>query len=380
MNKFLSGAIVLVLIIIAVFSIEAKPNIESKYFRHIMFRESPFAPYKGIHPITASVAERVAHYQFDFDSKGRVKSISHKIGNQIINDNGNWDSFIWFAPKVTMEYQSDGEIHRYFNADNARMTVHGDVYRAVYATDEQGNRKELKFYDKENKPSENAWNVHIYQWGIDPQQRIIEKRYSLANELVSIRPDFKFYETRLEYAETGELKFMYNYGLNGEPANNDSGVGIDRIHYDEMGNFRRWQVYSKDLEPVEGNAPNVHIGEHLYDVYGNKIGLRGFNIAGNQVAFSWGSFEHKHSYDKYGNQTVANTYDTSGKLINGTESVFSMDGIYREIFRFVDENGKPLASKQLGGASGIKFEYAKGSKKVVKRIPLDTSMKEISKS
>jgi hypothetical protein len=380
MNKFLTGVIALILIIIAVFSIEAKPNIESKYFRHLMFRESPFAPYKGIHPISASVAERTAHYKFDYDSEGRVTSISHKIGSQIINDNGNWDSFVWFAPKVTMEYSSNGEIHRYFNADDEQVTVHGHVHKAVYATDAKGNRQELNFYDKEGKASQNAWNVHRYQWTLDAQQRIIEKRYSLANEMVSIRPDFKFYETRLEYARTGELKFMYNYGLDGKPANNESGAGIDRIHYDEKGNFRRWQVYSKDLEPVEGNAPNVHIGEHLYDTYGNKIGLRGFNVAGDQVAFSWGSFEHKHSYDKYGNQTIANTYDASGKLINGTESVFSRDGVLREIFRFVDEKGNPVVSKQLGGAAGIKFEYAEGSKKIVKRTPLNTSMKEISES
>ena len=118
----------------------------------------------------------------------------------------------------------------------------------------------------------------------------------------------------------------------------------------------------------------------MYDTYGNKIGLRGFNVTGDQVAFSWGSFEHKHSYDKYGNQTIANTYDTNGKLISGTESIFSKDGVYRDIFRFVDENGSPVASKQLGGAYGIKFEYAKGSKKVIKRTPLDIAMKEISKS
>lgn len=353
-------------------------NPDSEYFRHLMFRESPFAPYKGIHPISQAEASSVAHYKFSYNNDGKVISIAHQIGDEIINNNGNWDTFVWFSPKVTIEYSDDGEIHRYFNADNEQVQTHGKVYTAKYKHNNQGMRTSLKFFDKQNAPSENAWNANRYEWSVDEESRIVEKRFSLNNELVSIRPEFKFYETRLDYDENGVLQFVYNYGKEGKPANNDSGAGIDRIYYDLAGNFQRWQVFSKDGKPVAGNRPMVHVGEHLYDQYGNKIGLRGFDIDGTQMTFSWGDYSTKTTYDRFGNNTSNRTFKKDGQLNSSLSTTFSSDGIYRELISMNDEAGKPKSSPHLAGAAAIKYEYEPNSKKISKRIKLDESLQPMS--
>jgi len=358
-------------------AIASTPVMESsKFFRHLMFRESPYAPYKGIHPISASEAKTSAHYKFDYDSKGRVVAIAHQIGNEVIADNGNWDSFIWFAPKVTIEYGKNHQIHRYYDVENQQIEAHGKVYRAEYKL-ANGERIELKFYDKEGNPSQNAWNAHQYQWQHDNEGRVIEKRYGLDGQLVSIRPQFEFYETRLDYDQQGRLQFMYNYGTTGESTNNPSGAGIDRIFYDLDGNFQRWHVYDKDGNPVEGNRPMVHIGEHLYDSLGNKIGMRGFDKHGAPMKFAWGDFLLKHDYDSFGNQTGTQVFDEMGQQKMHAVVEYSEDGLQRKWIKFVNEQGELIASPQLGGAAALEFHYEDGKKIANGRSRYDTNMKKL---
>jgi hypothetical protein len=377
--KFITQYILVLLCVIASTISYAQQVVESKYYRHLMFRESPFSFYKGIHPISKETVNSVAHYKFDYDEKRRVIAISHQIGNQIISDNGNWDSFIWFAPKVTIEYNANGEIHRYFNVDNEQIATHGNVYNAIYTYNEHGVRSSLKFSDDKNQPSENGWHAHRYEWSTDEEQRIVEKRYSLNNKLVSIRPEFKFYETRLDYDDSGRLQFMYNFGLESKPTNNESGAGIDRIYYDHKGNFQRWQVFSKDKNPVAGNRPKVHVGEHLYDNFGNKIGLRGFDVDGQRMGFSWGDFSISSNYDSFANKTGSHSYNENGKLNVASKTDYSSDGLRKELFSIVNDQGHPISSPRLSGAAAIKFQYTSQSKKATKRIPLDESLMPITK-
>jgi len=66
MKKKMTRYLTLIVLIIPVFVLQAKLNIDSKYFRQLMFRESPFAPSKGIYPISAEQTQKSAHYKFDF--------------------------------------------------------------------------------------------------------------------------------------------------------------------------------------------------------------------------------------------------------------------------------------------------------------------------
>jgi hypothetical protein len=358
-------------------SLWAAPQ-RSEHFRHLLFRESPFAPYQGIHPIDAATAKQTAHYRFDYDEQNRVVSISHRIGEQLIEDNGNWDTFIWFAPKVTISYRPQQEIHHYFDANDQAATVHGQVFTATYQLDENQQRQQLVFHDQEGNSSENAWGAHRYQWRRDEQNRVVEQRFNLADEMVMIRPNFDFYEIRLQYGQDGRLVFMYNYGQEGKLTNNASGAAIDRIYYDPAGNFQRWQVYNAQREPIEGNIPNVHVGEHLYDSLGNKIGMRGFNRQGETMAFSWGDTIISNDYDRFGNMVRSISYDQNNQATVIAEREYSRDGSRRQLLKIVDEQGQLLESPRLGGAAAIRYEYDKGSQVSSGHTLLDRHLKAIT--
>lgn len=329
---------------------------ESKYFRHIMFRETPWASYRGIHPIDTNEPPAVAHYQFDYDSEQRVVAIRYQINNDLIDDNQVWDSFIWFAPSVKIEYGESSEVHTYYNVNGEQVAVHGDVYSARYSFDEDGNRTSLHFYNEENQPSQNAWNIHHYEWRYD-NGIVNEKRFDLTGTQQPLRPVFQFYEVDLEYDDKGQLVFIRNLGATGEPTNNDSGAGIDRIVYDQNGNFVRWQVYDKDGNPAEGNRPMVHVGEHLYDQYGNKVGMRGFDRYGNQVPFSWGTYEHVYTFDDYGNQITSDSFAQDGELEVSIVRTYTSDNSRLKSISTVTETGERIPSPELSGAAYVEFYY-----------------------
>ena len=331
-------------------------SVESKYFRHIMFRESPWANYRGIHPIDTDAPPAVAHYQFDYDSEQRVVAIRYQINNDLIDDNQVWDSFIWFAPGVKIEYGESTELHTYYNVNGEQVAVHGDVYSARYSLDEDGNRTSLHFYNEENQPSQNAWNIHHYEWRYN-NGIVNEKRFDLSDIQQPMRPVLQFYEVNLEYDDKGQLAFIRNLGTTGEPTNNDSGAGIDRIVYDQYGNFVRWQVYDKDGNPVEGNRPMVHVGEHLYDQFGNKVGMRGFDRYGNQVPFSWSAYEHVYTFDDYGNQRASDSFSKSGELEVSIIRTYTNDNSRLKSISTVSETGERIPSPVLSGAAYVEFNY-----------------------
>ena len=78
------SAIVLVLLCTATTSLQAPASLAAatraatnEYFRHIMFRESPYAEYRGIHPVAIQQGESLrapdfAHYAISRDAEGRV--------------------------------------------------------------------------------------------------------------------------------------------------------------------------------------------------------------------------------------------------------------------------------------------------------------------
>ncbi|WMS88929.1 hypothetical protein [Pleionea litopenaei] len=328
----------------------------NKFFRHIMFRESPYASYRGIHAVEEKLPKDLAHYQFQYDQQGRVIDIAYQINDRLIRDNQVWDSFIWFAPRVSIRYESNKEIHQYYDLSNNQVAVHGQVYQAEYALNKQGERVSLKFYDQSGAPVESEWNIHRYEWR-HANGKVYEKRFNLDNEQQPLRPVLEFYEVELEYNQKGQLAFMRNLGLTGEPTNNSSGAGIDRIVYDHNGNFVRWQVYDKDGKPVEGNRPMVHIGEHLYDEFGNKVGMRGFDRYGKRIPFSWGAFEHVSVFDKHGNQSEHLIYQADGRLDRRLSIEYTEQLTEVEWLRSLTEAGDLIASPMLGGAATMKLVY-----------------------
>ncbi|WP_103072111.1 hypothetical protein [Aquimarina sediminis] len=348
---------------------------KKEYYRHLVFRETPYSDVRGIHPIDKATSDKETHYRFVYDDKDRLVEVSHRLGDYIINQNDNWDSFIWFSSKMTIEYTKNQEIRYYYNRLDERTEVHGKMYKAVFDLDTKGNRISVKFYDKNNKPSENAWNIHSYQWTDMGEGNVIEKRFNLKNEPQPIRPNFTFYKVRLEYGNDDLLDFVHHLDENGNRINNSMKAGMDRIVYDQEGNFSRWMVFDKDLKPVEGNAPEFAIGEHLYDTRGNKVELRGFGVAGRSKAMPTGVARVLNTYDQYGNQIEVKILDIEGKTIQHVKREYSKDGRRIESMQFLDSEGNLVLHPRAKFAV-MKFLYDIEGK-MVERKKFDDNLQEI---
>lgn len=349
---------------------------KTEYYRHLLFLETHFSDIEGVHPINKQESKNEAHYRFVYDKKNRLIEVSHRIGDDIISRNGNWDSFIWFSPKMTIAYEKGKEIRSFYNNLDEQIEAHGKMYKAVFNLDNKGSRKALKIYDKDNKPSQNRWGVHRYEWTIEDKGTVIEKRFNLKNEPTAFRPDLTFYTVRLDYGNDNQLDFMYHIDENGNLKNNSLQAGLDRIVYDNEGNFSRWMVFDKDRKPVEGNQPQLAIGEHLYDSKGNKVELRGYDVMGRVKAMPDGVARELKSYDSFNNLIEVKNLDIKGKLLEHIKREYSEDGRRMEWLKFLDDQGNLTMHSRFGFAA-LKFEYdTKGRLKGRKRF--DAEMKEIA--
>jgi hypothetical protein len=285
-----------------------------------------------------------------------VIQIRYQQKDALVRANEVWDSFIWFAPRVEITYEASTETHTYYDIQGNRIAAHGNVFTAVYELNNNKQRVALRFYDQQGNASESEWNIHRYEWR-HSQDKVYEKRFNLNDEQQPLRPEFAFYEVELEYDRDGKLAFIRNLGLTGEPTNNETGAGIDRITYDHNGNFIRWQVYDKEGRPVEGNRPMVHLGEHLYDADGNKVGLRGFDRFGKRIPFSWGVYEHVHRFNQFGNMIENAMYNADGSL--GRRMVIEYNPQQTEItwLKALGEKRELVSSPMFGGAAALQFEY-----------------------
>jgi hypothetical protein len=349
---------------------------KTTYYRHLVFRETPFSDIKGIHPIDKKTSEKETHYRFVYDAQNRLVEVSHRLGNFIINQNHNWDSFIWFSPKMTITYAENQEIRHFYNRLDEQAETHGKMYTAVFDVNAAGKRTSMKIYDKDGKPSENAWGIHQYQWTHKGNGNVIEKRFNLKNDPKTIRPDFTFFTVRLEFGNDDLLDFIYHLDADGNIINNSMKAGMDRIVYDQEGNFSRWMVFDKDLKPVEGNAPEFAIGEHLYDARGNKVELRGFDVIGRLKAMPTGVAKVVNSYDTYNNQTEVKILDLEGNILQYIKREYSKDGRRIKWWKFLDKNGN-LTTIPEGKYAAIKFEYDADGK-MAGRKRFDANLKEVS--
>ncbi len=349
---------------------------KTNYYRHLVFRETPFSDIKGIHPIDKETSKKETHYRFVYDAQNRLIEVSHRLGDFIINQNDNWDTFIWFSAKMTINYTKNQEIRHFYNRLDEKVEAHGKMYKAVFDLNSDGKRTSMKIYDKEGKPSESAWGIHQYQWTIQENGNVIEKRFNLKKEPKTIRPDFTFFTVRLEFGNDDILDFIYHLDDDGNIINNSMKAAMDRIVYDQEGNFSRWMVFDKDLKPVEGNAPEFAIGEHLYDAKGNKVEMRGFDVIGKPKAMPTGVARVLNTYDKYNNQTEVKTLDLEGNILQYIKREYSEDGRRIEWWKYLDANGN-LAMIPQANYAAVKFEYDKEGK-MAGRKRFDTNLKEVT--
>jgi len=355
----------------------AKTAVASvEYYRHLVFRESPLENIRGIYPLTAAERLKTLHFMFVRDDQGRLTEVSQRLGDQPVDSHGSWQGFFWFSPTLKISYAPNKETRTFYNTAGEQIAAHGKVYRAEFSLNATGQRQSLQFFDQDNQPVNNEWGSARYQWQHVKPGTVIEQRFNLAGEPVTMRPNLLFQQIRMEFGHDDLLDFVYNIDEQGQLVNNATGAAVDRIVYDLNDNFVRWLVFDKDLKPVNGNAPMVAIGEHLYDALGQKTGLRGFSTDGSDKAMQDSPALYTNQYDQFGNIEFSREFDHHKQLTAEVRFSYSSDGRRREWIRFYDGKG------QLSGRNGpaaVQYVYDAQGRRTGQTM-FDTSMQQIKAS
>ena len=92
-----------------------------KYYRNLVFRESPIEDYRGRYEIDAETAKDVIHFRFRYDDKNRLVEVSRRVGNTLTESDGSFPGFFWWAPKVEIDYAAGKEIRWFSDAAEQRV-------------------------------------------------------------------------------------------------------------------------------------------------------------------------------------------------------------------------------------------------------------------
>jgi len=239
-----------------------------KYFRQLKYNHvSPYIDIRGIHPITSIIAEKASHYVFKYDSLNRLIEINNKhYHTEKVHPLASIGAY-----KVVFEYKNGKEIRTFYDLNNNSITNDRKVYKEVYLLDQNKLRKQLNFYDLDNKPMESNWGITAYQWE-QSKKYIIERRYNLKKELVTLSPYFDFGITGILLDKNGSAKGHYNLNEQLEVIENNVGVASYQDTYDETGNHTKYTYHDKNDKLVM-NQWGFAIGRKKYDSLGNYIEL-----------------------------------------------------------------------------------------------------------
>jgi len=320
-------------------------NADVKYYRHLLFSETPFDQERGSRELNAADAADINSYKFTYDASGRLVSVEYVRGEELLGYSSMGEE-----AKITYEYVENKQIKRFFDKNNQPIESEG-VFTAEYTLNENGTRTGMKFFGKNGEPVENRNKIHSYVWAILDDGMVQEKRYNLANEETIMNQFCPFYELRFTYNDKGYVVRMANYmndSLYNCTAENcgDIGVSYFTFNTNESGDLEEFSVFnvtgqmsnlywgwSKRVNKFDDNGyvvetavfdqDNEYIGgksvpvtQNLYDEHGALIETRNLdkdrNILNNPET---GVAITEYKYDDKGNRTETLKYDKDRKPV-----------------------------------------------------------------
>ncbi|AFL81234.1 hypothetical protein Aeqsu_1754 [Aequorivita sublithincola DSM 14238] len=240
----------------------------NKYFRQLRYNHvSPYVHIVGTLPIDSNIASETSHYFFKYDKSNRLTEIiNHHYHTEKVHPLASLGVY-----KVVFNYEDGKETSTFYDPNNNRVTNDRGVYKEVYLVAENGLRKQLNFYDLDNKPMESNWEITEYQWQ-QSRKYIIERRYNLKGNPVTVSPYFKFGNTGILLDQNGAPRGHYNLDATLEVTENEDGLASYQDTYDEIGNHIKYSYHNK-MDALTMNQWNFAVGEKKYDTLGNFIAL-----------------------------------------------------------------------------------------------------------
>ena len=258
-------------------SLYAQSNDMTKYYRHLRYNHvSPYLELAGTYPIDKNTAETTSHYIFKYDDSNRL--------TEIINHHYHTEKQHPLASigvyKLTIEYTKNHSIRRFYDKNGKRIMNDRAVYKEVYYFDKKFNYK-MAFFDLENQAMLSNWGIAEYHWKKN-KNLIIENRYDLNNDPVALSPYFRFGTTGILLYKNGFPKAHYNLDDKLNVIANEKGTASYQDVYDAKGNHATYSYHDANDDLVT-NQWGFAYGEKIYDATGHQIGLKQFDIDGNEI-------------------------------------------------------------------------------------------------
>ncbi len=321
--------ILLALIGMGLFSCSPKPAGEGqdnvKYYRGLLFSETPWDWERGSYPLTAEEAKTINNYKFTMNENGQIVSIEYNRNDTLLGYSGMG------AAKITYTYEGDKQIKRFYNEKN-EPAKNGGASIFEYTVNEEGMRVALRFLDENSQPVENRNNIHNYVWTKLPDGMIQELRYNLAKEETIMNPFCPFYELRFNYDANGFVTRMANY-------DNDT-------------------LYNCTAE----NCGDIGVSYFLFknNEKGDLLEFSVHNVTGQMSNLYWGWAKRVNVVDANGYVVETTMYDQDDEFLGGkgvpvTQSVYDEHGAV--IKRIAMDSNKNIMNDPNSGVAITEFKY-----------------------
>lgn len=331
---------------IGIFGQTVAAQTSTKHCAGMVFRETPYANMRCTRTLSNEQVADVKHFELDYDAYGRLVEVRHVQAGGL---RAYANRFVR-APRITIEYEGNQEIRRFYNEWGSRTLVSGDVYEARFQLDRRNRRESLGFYGLDGALVNNDFGIARYVWVTRDDGEVMEHRYNVAGELMRNRPGFGYLVTRFAYDANGLLTRMYNLGADGEQLTpDDAGIAMTQIRYDLHGQFTHWLNLDIDNRPKRGMSAIAEIVYVPSQFNGEQIAT--FNDAdGTPQATRWGAHKVVYDFDKYGNSVDRRHFGTAGQPVNSSSGIgqirskWTADGAYLLSDTYFDKSGRPVES------------------------------------
>jgi len=343
--------VLIVLVVLGFTSCNQKPASEEqenvKYYRQLLFSETPWDLERGSHEITADEAEKVNNYKFTWNDDGTLASVEYNRNGVLLGYSN------LRAAKITYTYEGNKQIKHFFN-EKGEAIESGGAFTQEYTLDDAGMRIAMRFLDKNGEPTENRNNIHNYVWEKLSDGMIREMRYNLAKEETIMNPFCPFYELRFTYDNKGYVTRMANYEedtLYDCTAENCGDVGVSYFIFEnnEKGDLLTFSVHS-----TTGQLSNLY----------------------------WGWAKRKNKVDEHGNLVEMVIYDQDDEMLGGkgipiTKNEYDEHGaLVKSISMDADRN---VVNNPNNGVAIVEYKYDEEGRRV-ETLRFDKDMNPVEES
>jgi YD repeat-containing protein len=312
----ITNLFMLAVVILGFVACNQKPATEKdanvKYYKQLLFSETPWDLERGSHEISAEEAEKVNNYKFTWNDDGTLASVEYNRNGVLLG----YSSLR--AAKITYTYEGNKQVKHFFNKEGEPIES-GGAFTQEYTLDDSGMRVAMRFLDKEGNPTENRNNIHNYEWSKLDNGMIRELRYNLAKEETIMNPFCPFYELRFTYDDNGYVTQMANYEADTMyncTAENCGDVGVSYFLFEnnDKGDLLTFSVHS-----TTGQLSNLYWGwakrKNIVDENGNPVKTVIYD-QDNELLGGKGIPVTANEYNEHGALVKSTSMDGDGNVVN----------------------------------------------------------------